>query len=465
MMRRLRNHLLGWLIWPTLALSALGFRASYQRSLDQAHDAYDRTLLGSAMAIAERLSYDEGRVLVDVPYAALEMLQTGSQDRIFYRVVNLDGAAFVSGYEDLPAPPARLEADRPRFHDADYRGEPVRMVALVRRVYDPQVRGPILVQVGETMGARELLSRRILLDSALVQLALIAAAALLIAFGVHRGLLPLKRLRDELRARDPDDLSPIDTRQVPREVVPLVDALNVHTQRQRELTELQQRFFANASHQLKTPLAVLRTQSALALRQTDIGAMRELVQRMHDGTEATGRLVQQLLTLARSDPGLALAREDVDLAQLADEVLLDLVVLARSRRIDLGLDARAAPVVRGERVLLREMVANLVHNALVYTPAGGRVTVHVETDESGAAAMIVEDDGPGIPQAERERVFDRFYRVAGSASEGSGLGLSIVQEVCRRHGVRITLADGTNGRGLRVELRWPQAAARTAGDD
>jgi two-component system sensor histidine kinase TctE len=242
----------------------------------------------------------------------------------------------------------------------------------------------------------------------------------------------------------------------------LVDALNLHTQRQRDLAQLQQRFFADASHQLKTPLAVLRTQSALALRQTDIAAMRELVQRMHDGTEATGRLVQQLLTLARSDPGLVLAREDVDLARLADEVLLDLVVLARSRRIDLGLDARAAPVVRGERVLLREMVANLVHNALVYTPPGGRVTVHVEADDSGVACLVVEDDGPGIPEAERERVFDRFYRVAGSGTEGSGLGLSIVREVCRRHGIRIALGAGEQGRGLRVELLWPQPTASGA---
>jgi two-component system sensor histidine kinase TctE len=461
-MRRLSSHLLGWVLWPTLLLSAIAIPIGHQRGLAKANEAYDRTLLGSAMAIAERLHFADGRVRVDVPYAALEMLETGSHDRIFYRVDSLEDRGFVSGYEDLPAPPARLQVDEPVFHDALYRGERLRLVSMLKRVYDPQVHGPVLVQVGETLGARERLSQRILRDAVLTQLGLIAAAIVLVTLGIRRGLLPLKGLRREVLARSGDDLSPIDTHDVPREVVPLVDALNQHSARQRALTEAQRRFFANASHQLKTPLAVLNAQAALALRQQDRAEVQATLREMQACTRAAGRIVQQLLALARSDPGQPMERSAVDLAAMCRELLLELMPLARSRRIDLGLEDAPETIVTGERTLLHEMLANLVHNALTYTPEGGTVTVSLGREESAGGSLhtlVVEDDGPGIPAAERARVFERFYRLGGG-TEGSGLGLAIVHDVCLRHGMSVALEDGCGGRagsgpGLRVVLRWP----------
>ena len=466
-MRRLSSHLLGWVLWPTLLLSAIAIPIGHQRGLAKANEAYDRTLLGSAMAIAERLHFADGRVRVDVPYAALEMLETGSHDRIFYRVDSLEDRGFVSGYEDLPAPPARLQVDEPVFHDALYRGERLRLVSMLKRVYDPQVHGPVLVQVGETLGARERLSQRILRDAVLTQLGLIAAAIVLVTLGIRRGLLPLKGLRREVLARSGDDLSPIDTHDVPREVVPLVEALNQHSARQRALTEAQRRFFANASHQLKTPLAVLNAQAALALRQEDPAEMQATLREMQACTRAAGRIVQQLLALARSDPGQPMERSDVDLAAMCRELLLELMPLARSRRIDLGLEDAPETIVTGERTLLHEMLANLVHNALTYTPEGGTVTVSLGREESAGGTLhtlVVEDDGPGIPAAERARVFERFYRLGGG-TEGSGLGLAIVHDVCLRHGMSVALEDGRGGRagggpGLRVVLRWPTSRGK-----
>lgn len=265
-------------------------------------------------------------------------------------------------------------------------------------------------------------------------------------------------LRNEVLARSGDDLSPIDTHGVPREVVPLVDAINQHSARQHALTEAQRRFFANASHQLKTPLAVLNAQAALALRQEDRADVQATLREMQACTRSAGRIVQQLLALARSDPGQPMEGTAVDLAAMCRELLLELMPLARSRRIDLGLDEAAETIVTGEPTLLHEMLANLVHNALTYTPEGGTVTVSLElethADGSALHTLVVEDDGPGIPPAERERVFERFYRLPGG-TEGSGLGLAIVEEVGHRHGMSVTLEDGRGGRGLRVVLRWP----------
>ncbi|MGE8319027.1 MAG: sensor histidine kinase [Comamonas sp.] len=455
---RLRSHLLRWLLVPLVVLWAIGFRIHYARTLALANEAYDRTLLGSALAIAEQVSVRDGQLSVNVPAAALEMLESPAQDRIFYQVVCIDPPMAVTGYDDLPAPPKPLpgtDVSRAVFFDASYRGEPARFVALQRPLYDQRLRGPLLVQVGETLGARQALSRRVLLDAGALQLALVAVAALLITLGVHRGLLPLKRLRDEIRARGPSDLTPIGLQQVPREVVPLIEAINLHTDRQRRLNEAHRQFIADASHQLKTPLAVLKAQSAQALAQRDAPSMRGIVQEIHDSTDATSRMVQQLLSLARSDPAAAAAQEPVELVELARAVCFDLLTPALARPVELGFDGEAPVTVPGQPLLLRELVANLVDNAIRYTPAGGQVAVAVLRDAAGRACIEVQDDGPGIPAAEREAVFERFYRLHGSGAEGCGLGLAIVRQIAGRHGAEVELGDPPLGPGLRVRVRFP----------
>jgi two-component system sensor histidine kinase TctE len=300
--------------------------------------------------------------------------------------------------------------------------------------------------VAETQEARRQLTQRQMLQAAAVQLALIVLAAGLIALGVRRGLAPLKRLRTEVRARDADNLEPIATRGVPREVAPLIQAINAHVKRQRQLSELQARFVANASHQMKTPLTLLRAQIDHGLQQQSLPAMRGVLAQIHESALGTQRLVAQLLSLARSDPGLALVKEPLDLLTLAREVTFEMVTLARTRSIDLGFEGEEAAQVVAERVLLREAVANLIHNAVSYTPAGGVVTVRVQAGAAGHRLSVC-DNGPGIPADERERVLERFYRRPGADGSGSGLGLSIVKEICDRH--------GAGPHGLCVHLRWP----------
>jgi two-component system sensor histidine kinase TctE len=388
---------------------------------------------------------------VDVPYSSLEMLETRSQDRIFYKVSSTGDARMATGYEDLPPPPQRPADGRPVFYEARYLGEPVRLVAVLKPVYEGTT-APLLVQVGETLAAREALSRRILLDAALTQLALIAAAAGLIVFGVRRGLEPLRRVRRDVEARAATDLTPIDGGGVPREIAPLIEAINLHTARQRELGESQRQFIADASHQLKTPLTVLKTQAALALSHDDPQEVRRIVRDIHDSTDTTSRVIQQLLALARSEPGLALPAEAADLVAIARQTTFDLLPQALKKGVDLGFDGEGSAVVQGQPLLLRELVANLVDNAVRYAPdVGGTVTVSVR---ASPPTLVVEDNGPGIPPAHRAKVFDRFYRVDGSRADGCGLGLAIVKQIADRHGAGIEIDAGGGGVGARFTVRF-----------
>lgn len=455
---RLRNALLAWLVLPTLALWGAASWISQVRSLRQAHDAYDRTLRGAALVLAERLGLSDRQVVLAVPYAALDMLRTDAQDRIFYRVSEPSAPGVdslsISGYDDLPPPPALPQPDQPVFYSADYRGEQVRVAALLHKVLDGHTQRPVLVQVAETIEARRQLSRRIMADAAAIQLALIAAAAALTAYGVRRSLAPLEGLHRLVAARADTDLTPIDGHAVPLEVAPLIAAINLHTARSKRLGDAQKRFIASASHQLKTPLTVLRAQAAHAVRLSDPAQLRAAVEQMHDATKSTSRLVEQLLLLARSEPGRAPETETLDLAALARDVTLHLLALAREKDIDLGFEGDDSLTVQGERIMLREMVTNLVHNAIVYTPAQGRVTVAVERQQ-GHPVLRVDDSGPGIAPADRPRVLEPFYRVPGSSADGSGLGLTIVKEICERAGLELRLEDGPQAQGLRVCVRWP----------
>ena len=453
---RLRNSLLRWLLIPLILIWAVDFRISYLRSRDQANEAYDRTLIGSALSIAERSSIRDGALAVDVPYSALEMLETRSQDRIFYKVSGSESGLAPTGHEDLPAPQPAPQPNRPALSDARYNGEAIRMVALLRPVFDPAIRGPLLIQVAETTAARQALSTRILFDAAIVQLSLIALAGGLIAFGVQRGLAPLRRVLADVAARGAEDLTPIDSSSVPHEVAPLIEAINAHTLRQRQLGESQRQFIADASHQLKTPLTVLKTQATLALQQGDPAAMRAIVQEIHDSTDNTSRVVQQLLALARSESGGVLVGETLDLVEVARAATFDLLEQALDKAVEIDFYDRGAVRICGLPLLLRELTSNLVDNAIRYTPRGGWIGVSVLKDEAGRAVLTVEDNGPGIPPAERARVFDRFYRIGGSQGDGAGLGLAIVAQITARHGASVQLGTAGEDRGLRIAVTLPQ---------
>ncbi len=450
----LRRRLLVWLLVPLVLLSALMLVQAFYSARDAADKAYDRLLLASALAIADRVVVESGELDVDLPYVALEMLSTTAQDRVFYRVVG-PGDAFITGYGDLPSlPDGAAPADgAPVFFDATYRGDRVRIAALAQPIATAEISGLYLVQVAQTRGERDRLTRELVLESASQLLLLLTVVGLVSWLAIRRGLAPLARLQGAIMARSPDDLRPLD-QEVPKEVRHLVGAINDLLGRLGVTLGGMQRFIADASHQLRTPLAALQTQTEVALREQDASAVRDALARLQQSTRRTSRLANQLLSLARATPQPSHGHGPVDLARLAKTVATDAAATAIERDIDLGFEADEGPHrVAGDEVLLGELMRNLVDNALRYCPAGARITVRVRRGD--AICLEVEDDGPGISPVERERVFERFYRAPGSAADGCGLGLAIVREIAHSHGGTVTLREGRDGVGLLVQVALP----------
>jgi two-component system sensor histidine kinase TctE len=475
----LRGQLLRWLLGPLLVLVALNTVSVYRNALDAADVAYDRSLLASTRALAERVSIVDGKVVADVPYVALDSFETDTLGRIYYKVTGLNGET-VSGYGDLPAVPANVPRSEAypalvRFYHASYNGQPVRIAALLQPVYDDSMRGIALIQVGETLEARRGLSNQILFDTLVWQALLLLAVALLVWFAVRLVLQPLMRLKIAVETRSLNDSSDVDPTLVHKEVRPLVAAMNSSRSRLHILISSQRRFIADASHQLRTPLTVLKTQAELALRECDRAgahpdetkaALREIVHSIAATTDSTVNLANRLLTLARIEhggnaDGAAAQSEPVSLRDIARQVGLEMAMAAVAKQIDLSLEAETECIVDGQGLLLHEMIANLVDNALRYTPQGGTVVLRV-AQRGGGATLEVEDSGHGIPASERERVFAPFYRAAATLERnpgGAGLGLAIVRDIASLHGAGITLSDAAGGQGLKVEIRLPAMAS------
>jgi two-component system, OmpR family, sensor histidine kinase TctE len=279
---------------------------------------------------------------------------------------------------------------------------------------------------------------------------------MLVWFGLSRGLRPLNRLRKTIETRDPGDLSPIATRRVPEELEPLVEAFNEMLERMKRSVEAQQRFVADAAHQLRTPLTGLKTQAQFAIRESDPEALRHALRQIAVGVDRAGRLVNQLLTLARAEGGenARQSHEPLDLAILMRSVVEDWVMVALEKRIDLGFEAEEAAMVSGNTFLLQELAKNLIDNALRYTPPDGHVTCRVISSAS-KTILEVEDNGVGLTDAQAEMVFERFYRVDDASTEGSGLGLAIVQEIAAQHAATASLRPNPRGRGAIARVIFP----------
>ncbi|WP_371233680.1 sensor histidine kinase [Pseudomonas sp. QE6] len=451
----LRGRLLWRLGGMLLVLLLIGSAVTYSRARHAADIAYDRTLLASARDIADGLYASDGTLRANVPYVALDAFEYDSAGRIFYQVIDPQGR-MISGYESLPAP----SPDTPRtddypalakFYDAQYQGQGVRVVSLLQPVSQPTVNGMAEIRVAETLGARERLARNLLGDT-LLNLALSAIAALLMVwYAVSAGLRPLDRLRAAVEERQPDDLRPLPVVRVQRELRPLVAALNHFTVRLRGLFDRQSQFIAEASHELRTPLAALKARLELGLREQDPQQWRATLVDAVQNTDRVTGLANQLLSLARVESGARAiaegAGEDIDLSQLARELGLALAPLAYARGVALALEADDPVWVKGDPTLLNELLSNLVDNAIAHAPADGNVIIRVLSP----AGLEVEDDGPGIPPEERDKVFRRFYR---RRQQGTGLGLAIVGEICSAHRARIELAQGELG-GLLVRVSFP----------
>lgn len=469
--RSLFGEILDWMLTPLMLLMPVALALTWLVAQSIAGRPFDRALEYNARVIAQLITFGEGRAQLNLPQPAREILRADDSDIVYYQVIG-HGGDLISGERDLPAPPddAPNAAGETQLRDDEMRGLDVRVAWLWVRPEFSEHRA-VLVQVAETREKRAVLATEIIKGVLLPMLLLLPLAVLMVWLALVRGIRPLSELETRIRARKPDDLSPLEERSVPVEVAPLVASVNDLLMRLKDSIATQKRFLADAAHQLKTPLAGLRMQADLAQRQGSSAS--ELKQSLHQIERASIRAthtVNQLLALARAESrGTTLALQPCDFAQLTLEVVQDSVPRAIDRRIDLGYDG-AQPgspgvMVDGNPTLLKELVRNLVDNALNYTPsssdAPGVVTVRVLTARAtGHLLLQVEDSGPGIPEDDREAVFQPFFRRLEGGAEGSGLGLTIVREIAARHAAQVHVEDAQPGQqppGTRISVQFDAA--------
>lgn len=468
MLRSLRARLLAWVLLPLAAAVALNLWISHRDAQETASVVQDRLLLGSARSIAEQIRFEDGSFEHQIPPAALELFQSSQTDRIYYRVTTSAGH-LLAGYTDLPVPTVvAMQPASPIYFDTNMQGSPVRVVAFSQPVVGDPNAGPVLVEVAQTMNAYTALVNNLWRREIRQQLLILALASGLIWLGLQRELKPLRRLQKVFRERAPGTLQPLDTRGMPVELAVLLESLNDYIRRLEAHAGAQAVFIQNAAHQLRTPLTLLNTQVSCAMRSNKADGRLESLAAVRATVLQTVRLVHQLLTLSAAEamPLEAQAARvlRMDLRQIAQEVMEHLAGRAQARGIDLGMEASEASLhVLAPRLAVREILMNLVDNALRYTQKGGTVTVRLGVDGDGAVRMTVEDNGPGIPTESRERVFERFYRLSDHDSDGSGLGLAIVREFAERCDAVVSLSTPASHVGLLVSVSF-MAASRDNND-
>ena len=448
----LRFLLLRWLLPAMLVLLLAGAVTAYLVALRSATKAYDRALLDTALAIVEQLTIRDGKPVLPLTAQARDVLLVDKFDQVFFAVRGPNGE-LLDGEPGLPLPPTRLPkevwSEGRYYFDGLLNDRPVRVAALKAE------RGgkTFTVLAGETLVKRNALVREILLGMLLPELLLIAVSLAVVWFGVRSGLEPLAKLREELAGRSQADLRPVTT-DVPDEIQPVVNEINELLNRLGYSLDAQRHFVSDAAHQLRTPIAALQAQVEATLAESD-QAMHRQLQGILAAAHRLSHLVEQMLMLARAQPSLAKTQPLVALEEVAQAAAEDWLPVAIENGIDLGFDL-APSVVCGNALLLQEIFANLLDNALRHTPRGGSVTVRCGADEN-AAWLVVEDSGSGIPETDREKVFERFYQSPGGRSRGSGLGLAIVREIARQHGGQATIDRSPELGGARVTVRFALA--------
>jgi len=454
------GEILDWMLAPLLLIWPISIGVTHHVASEIASHPFDTVLAEHVVQIERDMHIGPLGVRVTLPKGARAGGGDDTTDVQFFQVA-VDGGELIAGEGGVPAlrPGERRRIGETLFRTTDMLGERVRIA--YRLVPSPTDARPLLIQVAETRRQHHALSSRIISEVLLPQFAIIPLAVVLVWLGLTRGLIPLVRLQERIRARRSDDLSPIDLHSVPEELRPMIAALNNNMARLNDNLEAQQRFIAAAAHQLKTPLTGLKTQTELALRESDPAQLRDYLERIAVGVDRAAHLTHQLLQLARAEASheAPQAMEAADMADLARGAIADCVPRALARDIDLGFDGEDVRlIIRGVPLLLREMLVNLVDNAIKYTPRGGRVTVRIFCVPH--PGLEVEDNGIGIPTKDRQRVFERFYRALGTDADGSGLGLAIVREVADQHCIAITVHDSPGGCGTLIRLDLSRATSR-----
>ena len=462
------GEILDWMLTPLLLLWPVSLVLTWLVAQSIAGKPFDRALEYNVGALAQLITVSNNRLQFNLPLPARELLRADDSDTVYYQVLGAQGE-FLSGERDLPLPP---EDEKIVFGEVHLRDDEVHDTA-VKVAYTwvkPTLPGarPALVQVAETMEKRSVLATEIVKGVMLPQFVILPLAVLLVWLALVQAIKPLNRLEERIRARRPDDLSPIDAQAVPLEVAPLVYSVNDLLLRLQDSIATQKRFLADAAHQLKTPLAGLRMQADLAQRaDATADELKQSLRHIGRSSIRATHTVNQLLALARAESsGSAMPRSTCDLAELTISVVRDSVPRALDKHIDLGYEG-AQPGAEGGQLagnptLLKELIRNLVDNAINYTPSSleqpGVITARVLTDPFGKTLVLqVEDSGPGVAETERELIFQPFYRTLGTEVDGTGLGLPIVLEIAHQHHATVELEDTRPGHvppGARFNVRF-----------
>ena len=420
----------------------------------------DRILAASARAISEAVAVERQAIVLEIPPSAFAMLENSSRDNVYYNVVHNDHV--ISGYDDLPTISPDIADGETRFGTAIFRDQEVRIVAEARRL--PQADGLIVVQVAETIQARQRLLRPVLWALATIEGGLILLGVILMPLAVRWGLRPLARLRGEIDSRKATDTRPLPLSDVPTELLDLVRGFNDMLKKRDDAVQRMRRFTADASHQMRTPLSILRAHISV-LQQHELH-QDQAVQSVQDISDASRRLQQlltQLLALARAeDAGATTAHlELVDLGEITRSVAAEIAPQAFAAGVDLDISAGIGEAhIKANVGLLNELLTNLIDNAIKYNRKDGWVYISVSCS-LGMAIVAIEDEGPGISVADRPRAFERFVRLGDrNDSAGSGLGLAIAGALADTMNARIVLADRASGPGLRVEVHFPLTERR-----
>ena len=470
--RSLFGEILDWMLTPLLLLWPISLALTWLVAQNIAGKPFDRALEFNVQALAKFVVVKNNQVQFTLTGPAREILRADDTDLVYYQVRGAKGE-YLAGERDLPQPAEdeKNQDDEVRLREDMINGEEVRVAYTWVKLdlkSDGKPTTKVLVQVAETLEKRKTLATEIVKGTMVPQFVTLPLAVLLVWLALVRGIKPLAQLEKRIRARKPDDMSPLDDAAVPEEVAPLVSSMNDLLSRLKVSLTTQKRFLADAAHQLKTPLAGLRMQADLAQRETNADELKKSLKNIGRSSVRATHTVNQLLALARAESaGRSLPKQRLDLVSIASEVMADSVPRALEKQIDLGYDGpepgTADMQLEGNPTLLKELMRNLLDNAIAYTPEKGQVTLRLLADGfSGVLVLVVEDSGPGIPAAERELVFQPFYRALGTNVDGSGLGLAIVVEIANQHDAVVSIEDAllaghVQSTGTRIAVRFNRA--------
>lgn len=456
-LKSLRAQMFACLLGPILIITVISNILSYFASRDRANAVVDQMLIGSARMIGGSVAVLDSRHTVDIPPAAIENLTMGAGDIVYFRV-DAPGSGLIGGTPELSPFAGTIRKEEWQSKYAVFREQEMRLVAFAQPVFPFTERDVVVIQVATTLAGRDKLVHNSWIRISQHQAILLLVAGLVGAFWTRAALAPVLRIGKEVKRRKVDDGTDFVVQGAPKELTPLVQSINDHVHRINHYINEHDRFISNAAHQLKTPLTVLNTQVAVGLRSSTLEEKQDALQAANETLRHCIHMTHQLLTLSAADhiSGSRIPPAPMNLNDIVREVIENHAELAGSKEIDLGLVASGQPaLISGVPILIETLVANLLDNAIRYTPAGGEVTAILKND-AGSVDLEVVDSGPGIPVQERGKVFERYYRLPETAEQdGCGLGLAIVQEIALTSKASLTLLDRPDGQpGLLVRVKF-----------